>query len=250
MSQSPPPGTRFVTRVSAAVFLVLSAVSALMFMQSFASMAATAKGRVSEFKLDNGMQVVVIPDTRAPVVTHMVWYRVGGADEPHGSSGIAHFLEHLMFKSTEKIAIGEFSKIVARLGGQDNAFTSNDVTAYFQRIAKDRLPQVMEMEADRMVNLKLTEKEVLTERDVILEERRSRTENSPAAILDEQMSATLYQNHPYRIPVIGWMHEIAKLSQADALSFYKKYPTTLFWSLPAMSLPKASRRWPRRLMAS
>jgi zinc protease len=223
MSLSPPLTARPRTRAFVASLSALSVVSALMFMQSFASMAATAKARVTEFKLDNGMQVVVIPDTRAPVVTHMVWYRVGGADEPHGTSGIAHFLEHLMFKSTEKIAIGEFSKIVARLGGQDNAFTSNDATAYFQRIAKDRLPQVMEMEADRMVNLKLTEKEVLTERDVILEERRSRTENSPAAILDEQMSATLYQNHPYRIPVIGWMHEIAKLSQADALSFYKKY---------------------------
>ncbi len=203
--------------------LLLSAVSALMFLQSFATMAATAQARVSEFKLDNGMQVIVVPDTRAPVVTHMVWYKVGAADEPHGSSGIAHFLEHLMFKSTEKIAIGEFSKIVARLGGQDNAFTSNDCTAYFQRIAKDRLPQVMEMEADRMINLKLTDKEVLTERDVILEERRSRIENSPAAILDEQMSASLYQNHPYHIPVIGWMHEMAKLSQADALAFYKKY---------------------------
>lgn len=194
-----------------------------MFMESFKTMAANAQSRVTEFKLANGMQVVVVPDTRAPVVTHMVWYKVGAADEPHGTSGIAHFLEHLMFKSTDKIAIGEFSKIVARLGGNDNAFTSNDATAYFQRVAKDRLPKMMEMEADRMVNLKLTEKEVLTERDVILEERRSRVENSPGSILDEQMNATLYQNHPYHVPVIGWMHEIAKLSQHDALSFYKRY---------------------------
>ena len=199
----------------------LSIVSALMFMQSFATLSANAQARVSEFRLDNGMQVVVIPDTRAPVVTHMVRYKVGAADEPRGSSGIAHFLEHLMFKSTEKIAIGEFSKIVARLGGNDNAFTSNDATAYFQRVAKDRLPKMMEMEADRMVNLKLTEKEVLTERDVILEERRSRIENNPAAVLDEQMNAALYQNHPYHIPVIGWMHEMAKLSPADAMAFYK-----------------------------
>ena len=202
---------------------LLPAVSALMFMQSFATLQANAQARVSEFKLANGMQVVVIPDTRAPVVTHMVWYKVGAADEPHGTSGIAHFLEHLMFKSTEKIAIGEFSKIVARLGGNDNAFTSNDATAYFQRVAKDRLPKMMEMEADRMVNLKLTEKEVLTERDVILEERRSRIEIHPSAILDEQMSAALYQNHPYHIPVIGWMHEMAKLSPADAIAFYKRY---------------------------
>jgi zinc protease len=217
-----PPRRAIGAYLRSAAPSVLSLVSALMFMQSFASMA-NAQSRISEFKLANGMQVVVVPDTRAPVVTHMVWYKVGAADEPHGSSGIAHFLEHLMFKSTEKIAIGEFSKIVARLGGNDNAFTSNDATAYFQRVAKDRLPKMMEMEADRMVNLKLTEKEVLTERDVILEERRSRVENSPASILDEQMSAALYQNHPYHIPVIGWMHEIAKLSQADALSFYKKY---------------------------
>ena len=129
----------------------------------------------------NGLQVVVIPDHRAPVVTHMVWYKVGAADEPKGVSGIAHFLEHLMFKSTEKIPVGEFSKIVGRLGGQDNAFTGHDVTAYFQRVSKDKLPTMMEMEADRMVNLRLTEKEVLTERDVILEERRSRIENNPAA---------------------------------------------------------------------
>ncbi len=214
--------TRSTRTISTLVF-ALSIVSALMFMESFKTMAANAQSRVTEFKLANGMQVVVVPDTRAPVVTHMVWYKVGAADEPHGSSGIAHFLEHLMFKSTDKIAVGEFSKIVARLGGNDNAFTSNDATAYFQRVAKDRLPKMMEMEADRMVNLKLTEKEVLTERDVILEERRSRVENSPGAILDEQMNAALYQNHPYHIPVIGWMHEIAKLSQHDALSFYKRY---------------------------
>ncbi len=196
-------------------------VATLMFMQSFATLAANAQSRVTEFKLANGMQVVVVPDNRAPVVTHMIWYRVGAADEPKGVSGIAHFLEHLMFKSTEKIAVGEFSKIVARLGGNDNAFTGHDATAYFQRVSKDRLRTVMEMEADRMVNLRLEEKEVLTERDVILEERRSRIENSPQAILDEQMSAALYQNHPYHIPVIGWMHEMAMLSRDDALAFYK-----------------------------
>jgi zinc protease len=179
--------------------------------------------RATQFTLSNGMEVVVIPDHRAPVVTHMVWYRVGGADEPPGVSGIAHFLEHLMFKSTEKIAVGEFSKIVSRLGGQDNAFTAQDVTAYFQRVSKDRLVKVMEMEADRMVNLRLEEKEVLTERDVILEERRSRVENNPNAILTEQMDAALYLGHPYRIPVIGWEHEMAKLSREDALTFYKRF---------------------------
>ena len=155
-----------------------------MFSQSLDTLQASQAGpRVSEFKLPNGLQVVVVPDHRAPVVTHYVWYRVGSADEPQGVSGIAHFLEHLMFKSTDKIASGEFSKIVSRMGGQDNAFTTHDVTGYFQRISKDRLPTVMEMEADRMVNLQLTEKEVATERDVIIEERRSRTENNPSSIL-------------------------------------------------------------------
>jgi len=184
---------------------------------------AHAQPRASEFTLSNGMEVVVIPDHRAPVVTHMVWYKVGAADEPKGVSGIAHFLEHLMFKSTDKIAVGEFSKIISRLGGQDNAFTGQDVTSYHQRISKDHLGKVMEMEADRMVNLRLTKGEVDTERQVILEERRSRIDNNPTALLDEQMNAALYLSHPYGIPVIGWEHEMAKLSREDAMRFYKRY---------------------------
>lgn len=202
-------------------FLIKVALSMVALAHS--TFAATAAPRVTEFRLDNGMQVVVIPDTRAPVVTHMVWYKVGAADEPKGVSGIAHFLEHLMFKSTDKIASGDFSKIVSRLGGQDNAFTGQDVTSYFQRISKDRLRKVMEMEAERMVNLKLSEAEVLTERDVILEERRSRIDNNPGALLDEQMDAALYLNHPYGVPVIGWEHEMARLSRTDAMGFYKRY---------------------------
>ena len=182
-----------------------------------------AAPRITEFKLANGLQVLVIPDHRAPVVTHMVWYRVGAADEPPGSSGIAHFLEHLMFKGTEEIPSGQFSKIVARNGGDDNAFTNHDVTAYFQRVAKDRLPLVMQMEADRMANLRLTEEDVATERDVILEERRSRVDNDPQSILQEQMMAALYSNHPYGIPIIGWAHEIAALDREDALGFYKRF---------------------------
>lgn len=185
--------------------------------------AETPGNRASEFSLANGMQVVVIPDHRSPVVTHMVWYRVGAADEVRGKSGIAHFLEHLMFKSTDKIPVGEFSKIVSRLGGQDNAFTGQDATAYFQRVAKDRLPKMMEMEADRMVNLRLDEKEVVTERDVILEERRSRIDNNPSSLFDEQLSAALFLNHPYGVPVIGWYREMAELSRQDALNFYKRY---------------------------
>jgi len=205
-------------------FLIVALTVVAMFAQTIDTLKASpAVSRVGQFKLDNGLEVIVVPDHRAPVVTHYVWYRVGSADEPAGTSGIAHFLEHLMFKSTDKIASGAFSKVIAKLGGQDNAFTNYDVTGYYQRIAKDRLKTVMEMEADRMINLRLTEKEVATEREVILEERRSRTENSPSAILSEQMSAALYQNHPYRIPIIGWMHEMAKLSREDALAFYKRF---------------------------
>jgi zinc protease len=200
--------------------LVITLMTLALSPQTFAE---DGKSRLSHFKLDNGMEVLVIPDHRAPVVTHMVFYRVGAADEPMGKSGIAHFLEHLMFKSTDKIPSGEFSKIVARLGGQDNAFTTQDATAYFQRVAKEQLGRMMEMEADRMVSLRLTDKEVATERDVILEERRSRIENNPSSLFGEQMDAVLYQNHPYRIPVIGWEHEIAKLSRQDALGFYKHY---------------------------
>ena len=182
-----------------------------------------AAEKVSEFTLANGLHVVVIPDRRAPVVTQMVWYKVGAADEPPGSSGIAHFLEHLMFKGTEEIPPGQFSKIIAKNGGDDNAFTNHDVTAYFQRVAKDRLPTVMAMEADRMANLRLTPEDVATERNVILEERRSRVDNDPGSILQEQMMAALYSNHPYGVPIIGWEHEIRELNREDALAFYKRF---------------------------
>src|SRR6476660_409944 len=185
--------------------------------------SARASPRAAEFALDNGLQVLVIPDHRAPVVTQMIWYKVGAADEPRGSSGIAHFLEHLMFKGTDAIPPGQFSKIVARNGGEDNAFTNHDVTAYFQRVAKDRLPTVMAMEADRMANLRLSEEDVTTERKVILEERRSRVDNDPSSILQEQMMAALYTTHPYGIPIIGWAHEIAGLDRDDALTFYKRF---------------------------
>lgn len=189
----------------------------------FAVSEAHAATRAEMFTLGNGMRAVVIPDHRAPVVTHMVWYHVGAADEPPAVSGIAHFLEHLMFKATENIPSGEFSKRVARMGGQDNAFTSQDVTAYYQRIAKDRLATVMQMEAERMTKLKLAPKEVDTERNVILEERRTRTDNNPQALLGEQMDAALYLAHPYGTPVIGWMNEMEKLSQSDAVTFYKRF---------------------------
>ncbi len=185
--------------------------------------AAAPDLKPETYTLGNGLQIVVIPDHRAAVATHMVWYRVGAADEPLGKSGIAHFLEHLMFRGTEKVAPGEFSKIVARNGGEDNAFTTQDYTAYFQRVAVDRLPLVMELEADRMRNLKLTPEIVATERKVILEERRSRIDNDPASLLYEQLQAALYMSHPYGIPTIGWEKEMEGLTREDALSFYKTY---------------------------
>ena len=203
--------------------VVLASLSLATLAVAVAANGAQAVQRVSEFTLENGLQVLVIPDHRAPVVTQMIWYKVGGADEPPGSSGIAHFLEHLMFKGTDKIPSGQFSKIVAKNGGEDNAFTNHDVTAYFQRVASDRLPLVMGMEADRMENLRLTEDDVKTERDVILEERRSRVDNDPGSILQEQMMAALYANHPYGIPIIGWEHEIAALNREDALSYYRRF---------------------------
>ncbi|MBC7739382.1 MAG: insulinase family protein [Candidatus Saccharibacteria bacterium] len=176
---------------------------------------------VSTFKLDNGMDVVVIEDHRAPVVVHMVWYRIGSADESPGHSGIAHFLEHLMFQGTKTVAPGDLSKMVAAQGGSDNAFTTVDYTAYFQRVAADRLDMMMTLESDRMRNLNLTENDVTTERKVILDERNQRTDSDPAALLTEQMSAAQYLNHPYGTPIIGWRHEIEQLSRADALEFYQ-----------------------------
>jgi zinc protease len=203
--------------------VALASLSLATLAVAVAANGAQAVQRVSEFTLENGLQVLVIPDHRAPVVTQMIWYKVGAADEPPGSSGIAHFLEHLMFKGTDKIPSGQFSKIVAKNGGEDNAFTNHDVTAYFQRVAKDRLPTVMAMEADRMANLRLSEEDVVTERNVILEERRSRVDNDPGSILQEQMMAALYANHPYGIPIIGWEHEIEALDRTDALTYYKRF---------------------------
>jgi zinc protease len=183
--------------------------------------AAYAIDAPETFTLRNGMTVVVITDRRAPVVTHMVWYRVGSADEPRGTSGIAHFLEHLMFKGTRRVAPGEFDQIVASNGGEHNAFTSYDYTAYYQRIARDRLDVVMQLESDRMRNLQLTPDVIDSERDVIMEERRQRTDNNPGVILNERMRAMLYPNHPYGTPIIGWLHEMAQLSRQEALDFYR-----------------------------
>ncbi|MDJ0685938.1 MAG: pitrilysin family protein [Alphaproteobacteria bacterium] len=192
------------------------------------TVAAPASAKAGLFEpetavLDNGMQVIVVSKTRAPIVTHMVWYKAGSIDEPLGKSGVAHFLEHLMFKGTTNTPSGEFSSTIARNGGNDNAFTSYDYTAYFQNIAADRLELVMQLEADRMTNLILDPAEIETEREVVLEERRTRTDNSPGARLREQAMAAFYLNHPYRRPIIGWESEIRAITQQDLEDFYGRW---------------------------
>lgn len=178
------------------------------------------------FTLDNGMEVVVLPDHRAPVVTHMVWYKVGAVDEESGKSGLAHLFEHVMFKETDDLGPEEFTTIVQRNGGQLNAFTSLDYTAYFERVAKDRLELMMRMEADRMTDLILNddpEGSFYVERDTVKEERRQRIENNPGAILFEKVMAALYPDHPYGVPVIGHMDEVAALTVEDGLEFYQTW---------------------------
>ena len=199
-----------------------------MIVPSLASQRALAQTTVTSdppasFTLDNGLQVVVIPDHRTPVVTQMIWYKVGSADETPGKSGLAHFLEHLMFKGTAKHPPGEFSQTVLRIGGNENAFTSTDYTGYFQRVPREQLGKMMEFEADRMTGLILKDENVLPERDVVLEEYNMRVANNPEARLIEQIMASLYLNHPYGRPVIGWHQEIEKLDREDALAFYRRF---------------------------
>ena len=206
------------TRFVAALF------AALVFSITGASAQATFTSEPpATFTLPNGLQVVVIEDHRTPVVTEMIWYKVGSADETPGKSGLAHFLEHLMFKGTAKHPVGEFSQTVLKVGGNENAFTSNDYTGYFQRVPREQLPLMMEFEADRMTGLILKDENVLPERDVVLEECNMRVANNPEARLNEQIMAALYLNHPYGRPVIGWHHEIEKLTREDALAFYHRF---------------------------
>ncbi|HEU0085010.1 MAG TPA: pitrilysin family protein [Bradyrhizobium sp.] len=205
-------------------FACLAAALVLPFAVSTADAQTTVTSeRPASFTLGNGMQVVVIPDHRTPVVTQMVWYKVGSADETPGKSGLAHFLEHLMFKGTASHPAGEFSKTVLRIGGNENAFTSTDYTGYFQRVPREQLPKMMEFEADRMTGLVLRDENVLPERDVVLEEFNMRVANNPEARLSEQIMAALYLNHPYGRPVIGWRQEIEKLDREDALAFYRRF---------------------------
>jgi zinc protease len=175
------------------------------------------------FTLPNGLTCVVVEDHIAPVVTQMVWYKVGSGDEARGKSGVAHFLEHLMFKGTKSVKPGQFSKLVAQNGGNDNAFTSWDYTAYFQSIAKDRLPLIMKLEADRMQNLQLSDATLLPEREVILAERRQTLESNPAARLNEAVDAAFYRNSAYHTPILGWRAEMEHLSVADETAWYKTW---------------------------
>ena len=205
-------------RIKLIAFLALTAI-------------AVAAGRIAlaevfnpeTFKLQNGLQVVVVPNHRAPVATMIIYYKIGAMDEPAGKSGLAHYFEHLMFKGTNNLAPGEFSTIVARNGGSDNAFTSQDYTGYVTSVAAERLELILKLEADRMTGLRLTPDDIEPERKVVLEERLSRVDNNPGAQLSEQAAAALYANHPYRIPIIGWQHEIEGLTRADLMDFYRTW---------------------------
>ena len=211
------PTPRFAVSLAAALLLALAFTSDVL------AQTTVTSERPTTFTLPNGLQVVVIPDRRTPVVTHMIWYKVGSADETPGKSGLAHFLEHLMFKGTSRHPAGEFSKTVLRVGGNENAFTSTDYTGYFQRVPREQLARMMEFEADRMTGLILKDENVLPERDVVLEEFNMRVANNPDARLTQQIMASLYLNHPYGRPVIGWRQEIEKLDREDALAFYKRF---------------------------
>ncbi|MFC6489881.1 M16 family metallopeptidase [Nitratireductor sp. GCM10026969] len=207
--------------------LSVFALIALLMAPAFNQAAAQAPQpvEVETFVLDNGLKVVVVPDRRVPVVTHMLWYKVGSADEERGQSGIAHFFEHLMFKRTETHEEGAFDAAVKAVGGNQNAFTTQDYTAYFQQVPPDALGEMMAFEADRMENLILDEQAIETERRVVMEERLQRVDNRPFGILNEAVDATLYKNHPYGIPVIGWMHEIEALDRDELVAFYERYYT-------------------------
>lgn len=196
---------------------------ALLLLAVVALPAAAKQFEAESFTLANGLDVVVIPNHRAAVVTQMIWYKAGAADEPRGKSGIAHFLEHLMFRGTKETPPGAFSRIVAQNGGRDNAFTTHDYTAFFQNVAADRLELVMKLEAERMSDLVIDDKVVLPERNVIIEERHSRIDNNPSALLNEQLDTAIFLNHPYRLPVIGWEHEMRGLTTADAQAFYRTW---------------------------
>lgn len=185
--------------------------------------AASAQAAVQEFKLDNGLRVLVQEDPRAPVVVSQVWYRAGSMDEFNGTTGVAHLLEHMMFQGTKKVPAGQFSKQIAAAGGRENAFTNSDSTTYFQQLQKDRLELSMKLEADRMANLQITDAQYNKEIQVVMEERRMRTEDKPQALVYEKAMSIAYQEHPYRRPIIGWMEDLEHMTAQDARDWYRRW---------------------------
>jgi len=178
---------------------------------------------VENFTLENGLEVVVLPNHRIPAVSQMLWFRVGAGDDPPGKSGLAHFHEHAMFLGTLKHPAHAYAETIARQGGQQNAFTSADSTAYYIDIAKEQLPLAMEMESDRLRGLAASDDDIVKEKQVIIEERRMRIENNPSALLSEQVAAALFRNHPYHMPIIGWMHEMDGLTKDDVMNFHRTW---------------------------
>ena len=185
--------------------------------------ASSDSADTHEFMLSNGLKLIVREDHRAPTVAHMVWYRAGSMDEVNGKTGVAHVLEHMMFKGTHQVKAGEFSRLVAAVGGRENAFTSRDYTAYFQQVEKSKLDEVIKLEADRMSNLNFDDAEFLKEIQVVMEERRLRTEDNPSSLLNESLMATAYMSSPYRHPVVGWMNDLQNMKAADARDWYRSW---------------------------
>ncbi|HEU5047039.1 MAG TPA: pitrilysin family protein [Rickettsiales bacterium] len=207
------------SRLSRAARILLAAVTLSCFAQT-----AHAEGQpVETFALKNGMHVILIPNHRLPIVTHMLFYRVGSADDFTGKSGLAHYNEHMMFQGTQQVPAGVFARTMTGNGGEFNAFTERDFTAYYVSIAKEHLPLVMKLEADRMLHLAPTPANFAKEREVIIEERRMSVENQPEALLGEALTAMLFRNSPYHNPVIGWMHEMQSLTREDVLAFHKRF---------------------------
>jgi zinc protease len=200
--------------------LLRSCIVALALIFTGATALAAA---IPQRMLANGMKIIVKEDHRSPVAVSMVWYRAGSMDEVSGTTGVAHMLEHMMFKGTQKVPVGEFSRTIGRAGGRENAFTSRDYTAYYEQLHKSRLPLALELEADRMVNLSFAGDEFAKELKVVMEERRSRTDDDPHSQLHEQLMATVYLSHPYRSPVIGWMNDLQNMHLADARGWYEEW---------------------------
>jgi zinc protease len=184
---------------------------------------AMALAEIQEFKLNNGMKIIVQEDRRAPVVVSQVWYRAGALDEVNGKTGVAHVLEHMMFKGTKKVPAGQFSRIIAAAGGKENAFTGQDYTCYFQQLEKSHLPLAMKLEADRMANLVIKDEEFAKEIKVVMEERRWRTEDKPQSRVNEQFQSTAFKAHPYARPVVGWMNDLENMTAADAREWYNNW---------------------------